>query len=97
MYHSPSLDAMMISAQKSCQHLIPPPTHFLDFLLAAMMQQPPFQLSHWSPGHMAHYNSLLPNYHSRSSQPCMFHDDKITRYIDKTLLNFVEIYLFTHY
>ena len=27
----------------------------------------------------------------------MPHDDKITHYIDKTLLDFVEIYFFTHY
>ena len=26
----------------------------------------------------------------------MLHDDKITHYIDKTFLNFVEFYFFTH-
>ena len=46
----------------------PTPTHFLDFPLAAKMQRPPFQPSHWSSICMVHYNFLLliiiPGIHS---------------------------------
>ena len=34
-------------------------SHFPDLSLATKLQRPLFQLSHWSPEHMAHYNLLL--------------------------------------
>ena len=54
------------------------------------------QSTHWSPIHMAHYNFPAANYHSRNSQPYMPCDNKITHYIYKTLLDFVDIYFITH-
>ena len=72
------------------------PTCFLNFSLATKQQRSLFQLSHWSPEHMAHYNFLLfiiiPGIHNLT---CL-HNDKITHYTDRTLLNFVEIYFPIH-
>ena len=46
----------------------PTPTHFLNFPLAAKLQRPPFQPSHWSMKCMAHYNFplliIIPGIHS---------------------------------
>ena len=87
---------MTTLAQKFCQHPALPPTHFLDLSLATKLQRPLFQLCHWSPEHMAHYNFplliIIPGIHSLA---CL-HDDKITHYTDKTLLDFVEIYFPIH-
>ena len=74
----------------------PTSTHFLGFSLAIKLQRPHFHLSHWSPEHMAHYNLLLliiiPGIHNLA---CL-HDNKITHYTDKALLDFVEIYSLIH-
>ena len=71
-------------------------THFLDFSLPTKLQRPFFQLSHWLPEHMVHYNFplliIIPGIHSLA---CLC-DDKITRYTNKTFLDFVEIYFSTH-
>ena len=67
-------------------------SHFPDLSLTTKLQRLLFQLSHWSPGHMAHYNLLRAHYHSRNlyNLAC-FCDIKITCYTTKTLLDFVEI------
>ena len=67
-------------------------SYFSDLSLATKLHRPPFQLSHWSPEYMAHYNLPLAHYHSRNSYnlTCLC-DVKITHYTAKTLLNFVEI------
>ena len=47
-------------------------THFPHFLLVTESQWLLFKPPHWSPGHMAHYNLPLANYHSRNLyKPCM--------------------------
>ena len=73
----------------------PAPTHFLDFSLAAKMQRPSLQLSHWSSKCMAHYNFPLLIIILGSHSLACLSNNKITCYIDKTLLNFVEFY-FSH-
>ena len=86
--------------QARCQHNLsskilpmssPAPNTFCDFSLATKLQRPLFQLSHWSPEHIAHYNFplliIIPGIHSLACP----HNDKITHYNDKSLLDFVEI------
>ena len=50
-HDNPSLTILSMSS--------PAPAHFLYFPLAAKMQRPPFQSTHWSLKCMAHYNFLL--------------------------------------
>ena len=92
IYHSPRLTTMMMLVQIFLLMSSPTLSHFPNCSLATKLQRPLFQLSHWSPEHMAHYNLLLAYYHSRNSYnlACLC-DIKITHYMDKTLLNFVEI------
>ena len=81
---------MTMIAQKFLSTSSPTLSHFPNFSLATKLQRPLFQLSHWSPEHMAHYNLLLliiiPGIHNLTC----FCDVKITRYTDRTLLDFVE-------
>ena len=87
---------MTVIALKFLLMSSPTLSHFPNFLLATKLQRPLFQHSHWSPEHMAHYILLLlisiPGIHNLA---CLF-DVKITRYTDKALLNFVEIYFSIH-
>ena len=65
---------------------------FLCLSLVAESWQPCFKPSHWSLGHMAHYNLPLAHYHSRNlyNLACLS-NIKITHYTTTTLLDFVEI------
>ena len=98
IYHSPRLAAMTMLTQKFLLMSSPTQSHFPNLSLATNLQRPLFQLSHWSPEHMAHYNLLLAHYHSRNSYnlTCL-RDVKITHYTNKSLLNFVEICFPIHY
>ena len=89
---------MTTSTRKFCQHLVLPPTHFLDFSLATKLQRPFLQLSLWLPEHMAHYDFplliIIPGIYNLA---CL-HDDKITCYTDKILLillKFISPYIAT--
>ena len=50
---------MTMLAQKYLPMSSPTLSHFPDLSLATELQGPLFQLSHWSPEHMAHYNLPL--------------------------------------
>ena len=92
IYHSPRLAAMTTLALKFCQCPALPLTYFTRLLIGYKLQRPLFQLSLWSPEHMAYYNFplliIIPGIHNLA---CL-HDDNITHSTNKTLLNFVEIY-----
>ena len=92
IYHSPRLDTMTTLPLNFWLTSTPALSHFLQLSLVTKLQRPIFQLSHWSPGHMTHYNFPLAHYHSRNldNLPCL-HNAKITHYTATTLLNFVEI------
>ena len=87
---------MTTLAQKCLLMSSPTPTHFPNFSLATKLQRPLFQLSHWSPGHMAHYNLLLLIIILGIHNLACLYNIKITHYTDKTLLDFVEIYFPVH-
>ena len=50
---------MTMLTQKFLPMSSPTLSHFPNLSLATKLQRPLFQLSHWSPEHMAHYNFLL--------------------------------------
>ena len=75
-----------------CLTSSPTMSHFPDLSLVTKLQQPLFQLSHWSPGHMVHYNPLLVHYHSRNlyNLACLCMPRSLI-YTTTILLDFVEI------
>ena len=84
-------------SSKFCPMSSPTLSHFPVLSLVTKLQWPYFQLSHWSQGHMAHYNHPLVHYHSRNlyNLACL-HDIKITHYTTKTLLDFLDICFSIH-
>ena len=55
----------MTSLMKIFHHIIKPQPGAFPLLLIGYCVTMLFKPSHWSPGHMAHYNLPLANYHSR--------------------------------